>query len=487
MPERRFCLVDEPWIPIAGNGRVSLLEVFSDDSSGDIDGNAVQKLSIIKLMIAIAQASVAIDDNEDWKRLGYEGLAGKVCDYLKAHRDCFYLYGDRPFLQMPQVKELDKIRESRIFYDYIPDLASDNDSIIRSVQGGYDFSDAEKAVFLVGLMNYALGGKRITSTDALSPGFIKSKSAKSGPGIGNYLGYLNTCLKGRSLRETVWFNFFTDRDIKAYGLEPGIRPPWEKMPLGEDDQRARELHKSVYSWLVALSRFVLLGDEGIYYAEGLQYPGSVKDGYSEPFITIDRNNLKSLYVDVSKKPWRSLTSILQAVYNKNGQWDCMIVSAFLPRVAEVSEYFTIWTGGLRVRGTSGDQSVKQNDDYVESEFVLCREIIGAQYYDRLCSAIDTLEKQSRVLWKAVEGYYGKNSAEIQKEAAARYWESADSLSTAIIGCWSRNEWEEMEKRIGSLWYRMLAIYDEICSHDTERGMNAWVQHRPGIKRGGKNG
>ena len=104
MPERRFCLVDEPWIPIAGKGRVSLLEVFSDDSSGDIDGNSIQKLSIIKLMIAIAQASVAIDDNEDWKRLGYEGLAGKVCDYLKAHRDCFYLYGDRLFLKMPQVK-----------------------------------------------------------------------------------------------------------------------------------------------------------------------------------------------------------------------------------------------------------------------------------------------------------------------------------------------------------------------------------------------
>ena len=486
MDDRRFNLVDEPWIPVVGKDRVSLLDIFSDDSLRDIDGNAVQKLSLIKLFIAIAQASVRMEDEDDWSELGCEGLGKKVTEYLQTHHDCFYLYGERPFLQMPQVVNLDKVRESAIFYDYIPDLASDNDSILKETQMEQPLSDAEKAVFQIGLMDYALGGKRTTSVESLTPGYIKSKSAKSGPSTGNFVGYLHTYLKGESIRETVWFNFFTDSDIRAYQLKLEVRPPWENMPEGEDDLRARELRNSVYSWLVALSRFVLLGKTGIYYVEGIQYPGSVKEGYAEPFITINREKLRSIYVDVSKKPWRSLTSILQAAYEENSPWDCMIIRNFMHRAAEVSEYFTIWAGGLRVRGTSGDQSVKQNDDYVESEFLLNRHILGANCYTKLCDAVKRLDSQAMLLRKAVAGYYGKDSEDIQLSASSRYWEAADAVSSSIIGCWGRLDYEGMKKKADQLWYRMLDIYDDICPHETSSGLCKWIKNRPGSEKGGKD-
>ena len=89
MSENEFCLVYEPWIPVVDHGRVSLMDIFMDDSMLDIDGNAIQKIALIKLMIAIAQASIEIETTEDWKRIGKEGLAECVTSYLEKHSDCF--------------------------------------------------------------------------------------------------------------------------------------------------------------------------------------------------------------------------------------------------------------------------------------------------------------------------------------------------------------------------------------------------------------
>ena len=479
MLKSKFNLVDEPWIPVVGRGRVSLLDVFSDASLGNIDGNAVQKMSLIKLLIAIAQASVSIPDRNAWRELGAAGLADRSLSYLKQMRESFYLFGDNPFLQMPAVTGLGSVKEAKIYYDYIPDLASDNDSILREVQFERKLSDAEKAVFVVSLMDYALGGKRISSIEPLSSGFLKSKSAKSGPSLGNFVGYLHTFIQGSSILETVWFNFFTDVDIRAMSYISGVRPPWEKMPEGENDARAEELKHSIYSALVALSRFVLLGETGIYYVEGLQYPGSVKDGYYEPFITINQKELKTIYADVSKKPWRSLPSILQAAYEKNCNYGCAIIKLFLHRAAEAAGEFSIWTGGLRVRGTSGDQSVKQNDDYVESEFFLTQEALENSYYPSLCNAISRIDSFASTLRRAIAGYYGKDSEEIQKSACTSYWVYADSLSDEIISCWVNADKEGMEKRIMKLWSSMLSIYDDFCPHTTAQEMFGWMENHPG--------
>ena len=103
--EKRFNLIDEPWIPIADYGRVSLHDIFSQQKYQNLGGNPVQKIAVFKLLLAIAQAAVTPDDELAWRHLGVKGMADTCLDYLSRWHKRFYLYGDQPFLQMPAIKK----------------------------------------------------------------------------------------------------------------------------------------------------------------------------------------------------------------------------------------------------------------------------------------------------------------------------------------------------------------------------------------------
>ena len=488
MAESRFCLVDEKWIPIVGKGRLSLIDVFSDDNVMDIAGNAIQKIALIKLLIAIAQAAISIEDEDEWKNLGPTGLRKEVIGYLNAHKADFFLYGDHPFLQMPALADLKEAEIQKIYYDFIPDLASENDTLIRELQSGHALSDEEKAVFLVQLMNYAPGGKRTSYIRPLTPGYsLRTKSAKAGPSLGGYEGYLQTCLLGCNLMETVWLNFFTESDL--LDIDPSIRldvrPPWEKMPEGEEDEIAQAIKHSVYAWLIGVSRFILLSEEGIRYAEGLQYPTSTKSGYSEPFITI-RDDGGAIYASTVRKPWRSLVSILQVVYDSSSPYSCSLIKAFLRRARSAVSSFSIWSGGLKIRGTSGDQSVKQDDDYVESEFSFESSLIGEEMFQRLSSVMKELDRYAGMLRSSVVSYKKDFKEEPSAANAEKaFWESAESVSQDLIRSCADEADEERVSIMRFLKGTLVRIYDENCPHDTARQLMVWMNHRP--FSGGKDG
>ena len=104
--ENRFNLIDEPWIPIVDMGRVSLKDIFSHTHYRALGGNPVQKIALTKLLLAIAQAASTPKDDKDWAELGAKGLAAKCLAYLDEWHECFWLYGEQPFLQMPDVINL---------------------------------------------------------------------------------------------------------------------------------------------------------------------------------------------------------------------------------------------------------------------------------------------------------------------------------------------------------------------------------------------
>src|SRR5690554_5100000 len=101
--ENRFNLVDEPWLPVADHGRVSLRDIFSNPEYQSLGGNPIQKIAVFKLLLAIAQAAVTPEDEKGWYQLGAQGMAEKCLAYLEQWYDRFYLYGDKPFLQMPAI------------------------------------------------------------------------------------------------------------------------------------------------------------------------------------------------------------------------------------------------------------------------------------------------------------------------------------------------------------------------------------------------
>ncbi len=485
----RYCLVDEPWIPIAGAGKVSLLDVFSNPEYSDIDGTPIQKIALTKLFIAIAQSAISIKDEDEWKRVGSQGVADAVISYLKENRECFFLYGDKPFLQVPEVLSLKDAAPKEIFYTFLPDLASENDTILKETQNIQSISDAERTLFIITLMNYALGGKRVSSSKPIAENYQKkSRSAKAAPSIGGAFGYLQTCLKGSGIIETVWLNFFTESDMHSLKVRnPDARPPWERMPSSEDDERAREIAGSVFAWLVSVSRFVYLQDSKVIYVEGIQYPSSVKDGYWEPFITIRKKDNGVIYADPSKKPWRSISAFLEAVYVDDSIHECMVLSQFLNRTRGAVDIFSIWSGGLKARANSGDQSVKQSDDFVESEVSFYSQSMGTGFYHRLCKIIEATESIAKTLRVCISRYFKAMKCDgnaIADNAVMDFWVYADSLSSSIIYvAYEENEADVRKSpALSNLRRKSLEIYDNVCSHETARQIVCWVNNRPDSRR-----
>jgi len=487
---RRFNLVDEDWIPIAGAGRVSLKRIFQDTTLKSLGGTPVQKLSLLKLLLAIAQRVHTPENDYDWSDLKAEGLGEKCIEYLESQRDLFWLYGDRPFLQMPVLRNmLDKnkkpLKVSDIGRVYLPDLPSENDSILFQNQNSRPLTDAEKAVFIVSVMNYSPGGKRtVKDAEPLTKGYSgKTKSARAAPSIGGYVGYLNSCLWGTNVLETVWLNVLTQEHIRLFKhwTVHEIIPPWEEMPQGEDDHVANRIKHSIMGSLCAVSRFVLLEGDGIIYMEGIQYPYHTQ-GWREPFLSFTPEG-KMLWLDTSKKPWRNLPALLQATFEGKDEtsYECPQVSLLLPRARSYQDIIGIWSGGLQVRSQAGDQSVKQTDDYIESIVFLETAVLGEPWYYALKREMSALEKLSTVLYSSIRGYFSEQLTQhdtLVKKAVEIYWQLCERRFQDLVDvCSDAEKTYALRKEFASFIYQ---LYDRFCPRDTSRQMSAWAKQRPNL-------
>ena len=483
----RFNLVDEPWIPINDHPRVSLRELFSNPGLKSLNGNAIQKLALLKLFLAIAQVAYTPSDDQEWQALGSLGLANTCLEYLETNKDLFWLYGEKPFLQKPDLVDKrtlkgESVPVSVLGRDYLPDLTSENDTLLFESQREQVLSDAEKAVFIVTLMNYSLGGKRIAKgVPPWTDGYAgKTNSAKGAPSIGNYEGYLNSHILGEFLLDTIWLNLFTRDQLEKYPhwKQDKFIPPWEEMPTGEDDKAARTLKDSFMSTLCAMSRFVLLQDDGIIYVEGLQYP-SHKEGWREPFMTYS-NEGKMLWCNLSKKPWRNLTALLSTSFNgSNSTFDCPQISLFLLRARKAREIIGIWSGGLKVRTTAGDMGVKQTDDYIDSELFLRTEDLGELWFASLENEMLGLDQLSKYLWSSVNRYYedlGSKRSPVISKALEMFWELCERHAQTLVSVCDDQEKMQSLRRIFAGYASQ--AYDKYCPNDSARQMIAWARHTP---------
>ena len=479
----RFNLIDQKWIPIEAKASASLRDVFTDHSLSTIGGNPLQKISLLKLLLAIAQSAYTPEDEKEWTRIGREGISDICIKYLEKNYDLFYLYGEKPFLQMPILEKM-KDKDGKILpavpicRNYIPDLPSENDTLLFQSQAERNLSDAEKALFIISLMNYALGGKRVVKkVPPLSKDFNKeSDSAKSSPSIGNYVGYQNSFLYGASIVETIWLNIYTKNNLSkhpSWGVEP-IIPPWEKMPTGESDDAANQIKRSFMSTLISMSRFVLLKDDGIIYVEGIQYP-SHKNGWNEPFITMD-NTGKVLWLDPSKRPWRNLTALLSSTFQSNtSTFDCPQISFHLGRARSQLDHIGIYSGGLKVRGNAGDQSVKQDDDYLESRVILNSKDMGYSWYSALESEMSHIDKIANSLWHSVTKYYslqGNKKSKHSDKAKFQFWLECENIFQNLIDSIEDSEKNlAIHKQIVSI---AMNIYDDYCYKSTAKQIESWA-------------
>ena len=483
---RRYNLIDEPWVPVTDLGRVSLKQIFTEFSFRALGGNPVEKIAITKLLLAIAQAACTPKNDAAWKELGSTGMAEKCSAYLQKWYDQFWLYGDKPFLQMPAVVDA----KLQPFGAVLPEVATGNTTVLIQSHIEKELSDAERAMLLLVLMGFSLGGKKVDNKIVLTLGYKgkrndkgKPSTGKSGSSVG-YMGYMHSYLLADNLVNSLWLNLLTAEQIKALEIyTKGLgTAPWECMPTGEADPIAESLKNSYMGRLIPLGRFCLLEQKGLHYSEGIAH-ASHKDNVYDPSIAVSfaQKAPKALWVDPQKRPWRELTALLSFMGSSTikGGFDCHQIKYGLTRAKEEMPIFCIWSGGLRVSSNAGEQYVSGTDDYVESSITLQKEWIGALWYEGLTTEMQELEKIAKRTYGATIGFFktqqmdGMNQA---KQCSSLFWQLCEREFQQLVGnCEDQNKTRVLRRTFSAIAYR---AYDAYCPKETARQLDAWAKNRP---------
>lgn len=482
--ENRFNLIDEPWIPVVDVGRVSLRELFSRPEYRALGGTPVQKIAMTKLLLAIVQAAATPDDDAQWQEWGWLGMAERVLVYLEKWHDVFFLYGGRPFLQMPAVSSA----EVKPFGAVLPDVATGNTTVLIQSQAEKPLDDAEKALLLITLMGFALGGKKTDNRIVLTPDYRGKQNDKGKPSTGKpgpsvaHMGLLHSFCLGESILKTIWFNVFSHTDLSGlamYGGRLGVAP-WEGMPQGEACSVALELRSSLMGRLVPLCRFCLLCENGVHYTEGIAHD-SHKEGVNDPTITVNQTgkDVKVFWANPEKRPWRELTSLLGFIAQQNSKHDCTQLRLALPKAIRCRENMAIWSGGLRVSSNAGEQYVSGTDDSVESVLWLLPDQLGELWFAYFQQEMDALDSVSKSLYGSVMGYFKAQLMDGEKcaaQASNLFWQLCERDSQTLIDHCDQIE-KRYELRHRFFRYAMQA-FDQFCPNQTARQLDAWAKSKP---------
>ena len=487
--EDRFNLVDEPWIPVAGVGRASLRQIFSNPEYRALGGNPVQKIALMKLLLAISQAACTPADDEEWMALGAQGLAERCLDYLGRWHGRFYLYGERPFLQMPAIAAA----AVQSYGVVLPEVSTGNTTVLNQSQVECELEDADKALLLVGLMGFALSGKKTDNNVTLTPGYQgkrndkgKQSSGKAGPAVAHF-GLLHSFLTGSHISQTLWLNLLSIRQIERMGMFPqgvGVAP-WEHMPEGEDCPVAGRLRESLMGRLVPMCRFCLLTEHGLHYSEGLAHSG-YKEGVADPSVAIDYSGKepKALWANPEKRPWRELTALLGLFSQQRSQgFQSWQLHAGLERIAKMDEVFAVWSAGLRVSNNAGEQYVSGTDDFVESQVWLHRDMLGGFWYSQLKAEMDGLDGLAKGIYGCIARYFKAQSTDgssLAAQGSHLFWQLCERDFQALVDSCDQDEASIARRhrlRRGFAAYAHQA-YDRFCPRETARQLDAWAKCQP---------
>ncbi len=464
-----YNLIDENWIP-TDKGLKSLKDVFSDNTITSLNGNPIEKISIIKLLLAIAQSAYTPKNDDDWQDLGVDGLSKKCLEYLDKWYDKFYLFGDEPFLQMKvdgskkeTIKKLDPI------------FSSDNNSVIFYNQFEREYKNHEKAMLILVQMGFSFSRGRKAGKG--------NKEYNSGFFIGNYKtppnkedkGFIHSFFIGSSILDTIYLNLFCEDTIQELlFFEKGLGiPVWEKMPDSNTCNRANEIKNSFIGCLMPMCRFIYLDSKtvDVFIDNGIIYD---KSDYIKNTTITQINENDFLHVELKKKPWRQLPAILQISSPKYG---CLNVNIHIERNKKYCGNLILWVGGLQAKNsTHNDQNIKGNNDYLESLIKFSKIDIDEIWYEQFKLEMEKLENLEYQLKKSIKKYY--DTLKEEKDLSNylyQFWELCEKhLNELLIAC-NSSDTKEIRKKFANLAYD---IYDLACQKNTSRQIKEWAKNKP---------
>jgi CRISPR system Cascade subunit CasA len=270
----------------------------------------------------------------------------------------------------------------------------------------------------------------------------------------------------------------------------GLGPiPWETPPRGESDSIAEALKHSLMGRLVPFSRFILLSDDGLHYSEGIPHL-DYKDGMTDPSAAIQTSgkDKKVLWADPSKRPWRSLVSLLGFLLRGEQYFDCPYIHIGMDRISSsrVSKKLSvigIWSAGLRVSSNAGEQYVSGTDDYIESETFLASSKLSKNFYPNLKDEMNILEKLSQILYGRVLEYYKELKADgdpFAKRAVELYWQLCERKFQYLVKLCEGESDNKLREFRPHFLRCVEKSYAAFCPRGTARQLGSWAKNYPNL-------
>lgn len=255
MTDNIFSLLDEPWVQVVYlNGRpdeISLRQVFSDapdikELSGDIPQ---QKLPLIRLFLAILYRAYRVGGiNEEqmrelWKEIfSSEHFDMDIVDrYLDKWEDRFFLIGERPFFQIPDLEYVGAKPYSPVS-EMIADVPKLDKYLfsMRSMEATDSISFAEAGRWLAFMQVFDTAGIKtpVKGNTHVNKGKVYAPKGMLGTGWLGGIGGLYA--EGKNFFETLmlnWVLYDTKYDSERYrlfGNEQDI-PVWEQDEVSSSD------------------------------------------------------------------------------------------------------------------------------------------------------------------------------------------------------------------------------------------------------------
>ncbi len=465
-------LVRDPWIPVVGHDgksrAVSLMEVFLDgEEIRDLAVNPVQRISIMRLLICIAQAALdGPEDEEDW--LGCrQRIPPAAKEYLEKWMDRFELYGEHAFLQVPglEVKRnatLDKLDfglsagSNHLMFDHgaHPEGRSHSDAWSALMVLTYQcFSPGG----LVGSMQW--GGETTTKTSEHAPGVEGSS--------------LHTLLRGHSLYDSIHLNMLTKEIVRTLPYTPWGRPVWELSLVAPSAEDCETATASFLGRLVPVARAIYLESERSRFtlANGLRYP-KLPEARDVMGTVVMRNRggveqLAYVAVDLARHPWRELCSILTLTAPQSTASGPLALGHLQH---SGRGHIDIWTGGL-----SADKGKVL--DVGEWVFGIPVAMLNAHELQAYSAGVSVARQGDAALRAATASYAAalKSGNSYATNARGHYWSCTDSQHDVLIRAASN-----LHADLNTTWYpivkqAMLDAYERTCPHKTPRQIQAYAQ------------
>jgi CRISPR type I-E-associated protein CasA/Cse1 len=323
-----------------------LKDVFSrSEEITTLVGDPIEKFSILRLLLCIAQAAIDGPKNEnDWVSCRDKIIPASL-KYLKKWKERFELYGEHPFLQAPTLEKLN----NRDIYSLNPFLSYGSNHTLFDHEAQDRF--VPRSITIEETVRYLLvkqilccGGTTDRSGNGTKwGGSVIKETSYDGATAGKLL---LTMLAGGTLLDTIHLNMINKEWLSDAKIDFG-RPVWESNITKQDDLRGM-IATYLYN-LLPMSRSILLGNNGkMSMSNGIS--AAKFPLYRDPMatmhtITKDKGKkTEEVYLPVNpdKAPWRDLQSILQISGGKTGKGSWALRHV----MAGTDKDLTIITGGM---------------------------------------------------------------------------------------------------------------------------------------------